>query len=235
MSISPPPPAPPRNAGGDRPLARRAVPALGLVFALVFTLAVAGCGSETGRGPEGVGGGTAVAPTTTIDPRYEPLPPGATTVLVVGDSVILGAEVQVPAALAGWKVTFDAKESRRIQAGIALLKARKGPTPRVVVIHLCTNWAEAGYAKQIDDTMAELEGVDRVVWVTCEPWRLEVAAANADIKAAADRYPNLVVADWAALAERPGYSYSDHLHLKTPGAVALAALVAEKVGPAPRP
>jgi len=210
------------------------VPALGLVVALALALAATGCGSETGRGPDGVGG-TAPAPATTIDPRYEPLPPGATTVLVVGDSVILGAETQVPAALAGWKVTFDAKESRRIQAGISLLKARKGPTPRVVVIHLCTNWAEAGYAKQIDDAMAELDGVDRVVWVTCEPWRLEVASANADIEGAAGRYPNLVVADWAALAERPGYSYSDHLHLKTPGAVALAALVAEKVGPAPRP
>ncbi|HEY5153878.1 MAG TPA: hypothetical protein VIJ47_04030, partial [Acidimicrobiales bacterium] len=174
------------------------------------------------------------APTTTIDPRFEPLPPGAATVWVVGDSVILGAKAQVPGALAGWKLTFDAKESRRIQAGVALLEAHKGPTPRVVVVHLCTNWAESNYGEQIDAAMAELGGVDRVVWVTCEPWRPEVAEADAAIEAAADRYPNLVVADWAAIADTAGYSYSDHLHLKTPGAVALADLVAEKVGPAPR-
>ena len=194
-----------------------------------------GCGSEAGHSSGAIDDGPALAATTTIDARYERLPPGPATVLVVGDSVILGAKTQVPDALAGWKVTFDAKESRGIQAGISLLEARKGPSPRVVVIHLCTNWAEHDYAEQIDKTMAQLEGADRVVWVTCEPWRDEVVEADADIAAAVDRYPNLVMADWAALADKPGYSYSDHLHLRTPGAVALAALVAEKVGPAPTP
>ena len=205
-----------------------------LLSVLLVAMVAAACGSESGRGGA-VGGAPVLAPTTTIDPRDEPLGPGPATVWVVGDSVILGAKAQVPAALPGWKVTFDAKESRRIQAGISLLKARTGRAPRVVVIHLCTNWAEPDYAGQIDKAMAALDGVDRVVWVTCEPWRKEVAAADADIEAAADRYPNLVVADWAAVAETPGYAYRDHLHLKTPGAVALAALVATKIGPAPMP
>lgn len=205
-----------------------ALVAVGMVAALVAS----SCGSDTGAaGPPGAA--LDPATTTTVDPRLEPLGPGANTVYVVGNSVILGAETQVPEALPGWKVTFDAKESRRIQAGISLLKAHKGPAPRVVVVHLCTNWAEPDYAAQIDDAMAVLDGVDRVVWVTCEPWRSEVAAADADIRAAVDRYPNLVVADWAKVADHPGYAYSDHLHLKTPGAEALAALVADAVGPAP--
>lgn len=202
--------------------------------AVVGALSLAACGSESG-GSGRAGGADVPATTTTVDPRHEPLGPGANTVYVVGDSVILGAKTQVPGSLAGWKVTFDAKESRRIQAGVALLKTRRGPTPRVVVVHLCTNWAEHDYAEQIDAAMAALDGVDRVVWVTCEPWRSEVAQADADIRAAADRYPNLVVADWAAIAEDPGYAYPDHLHLKTAGAEALAALVADAVGPAPSP
>ncbi len=207
-----------------------------LALAVAAVVVTAACGSEPAR-PTAVGADPTLPPTTvtTVDPRNEPLGPGPATVFVVGDSVILGAKAQVPVALAGWNVTFDAKESRRIQAGISILKARTGPPPRVVVIHLCTNWGDPGYATQIDKAMAVLVGVERVVWVTCQPWRPEVAAADADIKAAADRYPNLVVADWAAIGDQPAYVYRDHLHLKTPGAVALAALVASKVGPAPTP
>lgn len=209
---------------------------MALAAGLIAIVVAASCGSEPARRPA-AGAEPTLAPTTntTVDPRTQPLGPGPATVWVVGDSVILGAKAQVPAALPGWKVTFDAKESRRIQAGISILKARTGPPPRVAVIHLCTNWGEPNYAGQIDKAMAALAGVDRVVWVTCQPWRPEVAAADADITAAADRYPNLVVADWAALGDQPVYVYRDHLHLKTPGAVALAALVASKVGPAPTP
>ena len=227
MPIGPPPspavidPHPRRGVVGG---AGRVVLSI-LLAVLAVAMVAAACGSEPGR-RDATGGEPApvLATTTTVDPRDEPLGPGPATVWVLGDSVILGAKTQVPAALAGWKVTFDAKESRRIQAGISLLRARTGPPPRVVVVHLCTNWAESDYAAQIDKAMAALEGVDRVVWVTCEPWRKEVAAADADIEAAADRYPNLVVADWAAISETTGYVYRDHLHLKTPGAVALAAL-----------
>jgi hypothetical protein len=195
-----------------------------------------GCGSDPGS-TTGPGGSATppLAPTTTVDPRLLPLGPGADTVVIVGDSVMLGAKTQVPLALPDWQLTFDAKESRRIQAGIGLLKARKGPPPRVAVIHLCTNWGGDGYADQIDRAMGVLTGVERVVWLTCEPWSDAVARADADIRDAADRYPNLVVADWATVGEEPGFTFRDHLHLRPAGAVALAALVGRAVGPAPAP
>ena len=212
------------------------IAALGAVAALV---ALGGCGSDPGAmaAPYGTRNGSAPTrdATTTVDPRLLPLGPGPDTVLVVGDSVMLGAKAQVPLALPGWKVTFDAKESRRIQAGIGILRAWTGPPPRVAVIHLCTNWGGDGYADQIDRAMAALPGVERVVWLTCEPWTDAVARADDEIRRAAERYPNVVVADWATVGEQPGLTYRDHLHLRPPGAVALAALVAEAVGPAPTP
>jgi len=44
---------------------------------------------------------------------------------VLGDSVILGSKTQIPKELFGWDVTFDAKESRFISAGLDVLKAHK--------------------------------------------------------------------------------------------------------------
>ncbi len=102
------------------------------------------------------------------------LPPGPNKAFVLGDSVILGAQAEVPRAMVGWDVTFDAKESRFIFGGLDELKDRVAarqkeqeadrdkaresgqPVPstteltpptvlgRVVVIHLCTNYEATG-------------------------------------------------------------------------------------------
>jgi hypothetical protein len=223
-------------------------------------------------------GTTAPAPTTTTSmppPLPAPSPPiaspGDNKVFVLGDSVILGAKTQIPAALTGWKVTFDAKESRFITQGIDVLKAHKSdddkaraqaraeleqaykdagkpapppePAPslvdvlgRVVVVSLCTNYqAGGGFGNQIDSYMTYLKGVDRVVWVTCGEWSPGQTEANAAVRAAAGRYPNLVIADWAAFSPTPGYTYDDGIHLKPPAQEEMAALLARAVGPAPTP
>lgn len=265
----------------------------GLVAALAAVLA--GCGSAGGSvdsAPTTVGASGDTAPvgppatsapatsapaTTTSLPPPLPAPsppiasPGDNKVFVLGDSVILGAKTQIPAALTGWKVTFDAKESRFITQGIDVLKAHKAdadkarataraeleqayadagkPAPaaeaapslidvlgRVVVISLCTNYqAGGGFANQIDSYMTYLKGADRVVWVTCGEWSPGQVEANVAIRAAAARHPSLVVADWAAFAPTPGYTYDDGIHLKPPAQEAMAALLARAVGPAPTP
>jgi hypothetical protein len=51
--------------------------------------------------------------------------PGNNKLIVVGDSVILGAQNALPKALFGWNVTFDARESRFITNGLDVLKAHK--------------------------------------------------------------------------------------------------------------
>jgi len=185
-----------------------------------------------------------VAPTTTTTAAPPPAPPsaqvagsrlgpGATTIYVLGDSVILGAETTVPPALRGWQVTFDAKESRRIDQGTAIVQAHGGAMGRVLVVHLCTNWGGGDYRAAADRLLGSLVGVERVVWVTCTPWLPAVADADAVIRALPASHPQVVVADWAAMSATPGYTYSDGLHLRPTGAAGLAYLVAGAVGPLP--
>jgi hypothetical protein len=147
--------------------------------------------------------------------------------------VILGAETTVAPALAGWAVTFDAQESRRIDQGTEVVQGRGGAVGRVLVVHLCTNWGGGDYGAAADRLLASLNGVDRVVWVTCTPWLPAVGTADVAIRALPARHPQVVVADWAAISATPGYTYADGLHLRPEGAAALAGLVATAVGPAP--
>jgi len=213
-----------------------------VAVAVALALAASGCaspGRAAGR-PPGTGAGVHRPTTTTTPPRgtTSTVPPalasGPATVYVLSDSVILGAQPQIQAALPGWQVTFDSKVSRSIYAGISILAARTGPPPRVVVIHLCTNWSQTTFAHEIDQAMAHLTGVERVIWVTCTPWNGGVISADAAIGAASVQYrPRLVVADWGAISATPGYTYADGLHLKTAGAQAMANLLAPLVGPAP--
>jgi len=185
------------------------------------------------------------APTTTAPP----LGPGGNHVTILGDSVILGAQAQVPVALKGWDVDFDAKESRFIFQGLDELKAKvhtaRGTAVdpsvpdalgRVVVIHLCTNYEATGaFAGWITQYMQYLEDIDRVVWVTCVEWSKGQVEANASMHAALAKHPNMVLADWAPRARTPGYAYADGIHLQDPGRQALADLVAKAVGPPPPP
>lgn len=180
---------------------------------------------------------TTAPPTTTTTAQVagSQLPPGPHTLYVLGDSVILGAKAQVPAALTGWDVTFDAKESRRIDQGIDIVRAKGGAVGRVLVVHLCTNWGGGDYRAEAEQLLGSLHGVDRVVWVTCTPWLPAVADADAVIASLPQTHPNVVVADWGPASATPGYTYDDHLHLRPEGAQALAQLVASVVGPAPAP
>lgn len=222
--------------------------------------------------------GTTQAPGTTTSlppPLPEPSPPlaspGDNRVFVLGDSVILGAKLEVPRELVGWNVTFDAQESRLINHGLGVLKQRKKdfenlsalaradlekayadagkPPPKpdppasvtdvfghVFVLHLCTNYlAGSGFDYFIDQYMSYLEGASRVVWVTCGEWSDGQVEANRLIRAAAARYPTIVVADWASFAPTPGYTYEDGIHLTDPGRASIAQVVARAVGTAPTP
>ena len=164
-----------------------------------------------------------------------PLPPGANSVFVLGDSVLISPEPYVRAALSGWVVTYDAYGSRRLPQGIQVLKARRSEIGRVVVIMLGNNYiaSEGSFADQIDQAMRVLRGTSRVVWLTvAEKWPSRVTI-NQAIRAAASRWPTIVVGDWAPIiAAHPEYAY-DQLHLAPDGRRAIARLIARCVGPAP--
>lgn len=177
---------------------------------------------------------TAPSPPTT-PPTVPPVNGGDRSVYVLGDSVLLGAQT-VPAALAGWIVTYDAEGSRRLPQGIEVLRAHREQIGAVVVIQMGNNYIEGEhgtFASQIDEAMTVLAGVRRVVWLTvAERWPSRVVI-NQAIRAAPGRWPNAVVADWAVMvAAHPEYA-ADQLHLTAAGRVAIAQLIASQVGPPP--
>ena len=196
-----------------------------------------GCSSATASSSAATQESTTIPPTTTTTiPAIDlPLPAGDNSVYILGDSVILGTQYVIDQELAGWKVTLDAKVSRRMDQGIDIVAAKGGLLGRVVVVHLCTNWFGSDYGAAAEQLISLLKGVDRIVWSTCVPWVGEINAANEAIKALPSRHPDLAVIDWAAIAGTPGYTGGDGLHLQGQGQYALADLVARAIGPAPPP
>ena len=183
---------------------------------------------------------TTGAPATTADPSVtrpeaavSPAPDPA--VLLLGDSVLLSAKPMIPGVLPGWQANTDAVQSRQASTAPWLARAARieGRLGSTVVIHLCTNYsAGGGFEAILDHTMGELASVERVIWVTCVEWSAGQPEANAIIRAAPRRYPNVTVAEWADPARTPGYLYSDGIHLQVPGRNALAAIIGDAVGPA---
>lgn len=202
--------------------------------------------TTTSSAPPGeVDSGLPLVPTTlpvAPDPMVDPPPPvadpnppaGRNSVFVMGDSVFLGTTAAIPAALPDWLVTYDAVGSRRLAQGIDVLAARRGEIGEAVVIHLGNNYIEGergGYASQIDEAMAVLVDVPRVVWVTVSEVSPSRVAINQAIRDAAPRWPNLRVAEWApVIGEHPELSW-DGLHLTPTGRREMAAVVAETLGP----
>jgi hypothetical protein len=165
-----------------------------------------------------------------------PQPPPLNPVLVVGDSVILGAAANLPQLLPGWDVQVDAEEGRLAGHTASTIAAHRGDIRRAVVVMVGHNsGAGEDHAVHIRSIMRELEGVERVVWVTAAEWgpgQAEFNAAAHDI-AASGEFPNMVVADWALYNRAyPEYSY-DGLHLTPNGRVELARLIHGFLGPAP--
>ena len=179
---------------------------------------------------------TAPAPTTTAPTTTTTAPLSEAPVFLFGDSVLLGAKEEVPAALPGREVVVEAVGSRRLPQVIQVLDGRREELAgAVVVMDVGNNYLpeEGSFADQIDEAMAILADSPRVVWVTlAEKWPSRVEL-NAAIRDAPARWPTAVVADWAPVAAAHPELLDDGLHLTDAGADALARLIAETVTGAP--
>ncbi|MFP4514341.1 MAG: hypothetical protein ACLFRV_15480, partial [Acidimicrobiales bacterium] len=147
---------------------------------------------------------------------------------------LIGTASVIPIELSEWSVTYDAVGSRRLAQAVDLFEQRRSEIGEAVVIHLGNNYIEGergDYAGQIDEVMGRLWWVPRVVWVTLSEVSPTRAAMNAQLHEAAERWPNMRVADWASLiAANPDWSW-DGLHLAPEGRRALAELISETLGP----
>jgi lysophospholipase L1-like esterase len=164
------------------------------------------------------------------------LPAGDGTVYAVGDSVLLGTQDYLQTTVGGWDLRLDARVSRRFPEGIDLLRANRDRLGQAVVICLGHNYGGGGGVySYLDEIMAELRNVDRVVFVTVAEWSPAQPEVNRAIRALPAFYPNVVVADWSGVsAANPPFLASDRVHLTRSGNVALANLIAVMLGPASR-
>ncbi|MEX0767459.1 MAG: hypothetical protein WD029_03205 [Microthrixaceae bacterium] len=156
------------------------------------------------------------------------------SVVVVGDSVILGAQSPMVAAFsnAGWGVVFDAVVSRSTSAGAAAIDSRRMELTDSLVVNLGANDAgnTAAYRQKVGQILSSTAGVPHVYWLTIREVRDYYPAANQAVREVAAAFPNVTVLDWnAATAGSSGLTASDGLHLTAAGALAMTDLVAGAV------
>jgi hypothetical protein len=156
-------------------------------------------------------------------------PPG---VYVIGDSVVLGAESALVAALAPAPVTVDAQVSRSLLGAVSVLQQARPGIGDVAVVALGTNDGTdpVEFAHRIDLVMGALQGVPHVLWLDQREFEPGRAALNDQLRAATARYPTLRVLGWnAVVAANPADVGPDGIHVTAAGAAAMGALVRQAV------
>ena len=172
----------------------------------------------------------------------EPAAAASARVTFVGDSVAASIEYAPGARRVlrnGLRVTLDLRVCRRLVARSCSFQGATPPTALeavrrrgrslgdVLVVDVGYNEPARGYGQGIDHVMraALAQGARAVVWVTLRETRPLYHATNVAIKAAAKRWPQLVVADWNAHSRGRPWFGKDGLHLTPTGASELAAFV----------
>ena len=170
----------------------------------------------------------------------------AASVTFVGDSVPASIEYTPGARRllrSGLRVTLDLRVCRRLVAESCTFQGSTPPTALeavrshgrslgdVLVVDVGYNEPARGYGEGIDHVMraALAQGAEAVVWVTLRETRPSYRTTNAAIRAAARRWPQLVVADWNAYSRGRPWFGKDGLHLTATGASELAAFVRRHV------
>jgi lysophospholipase L1-like esterase len=138
------------------------------------------------------------------------------TVTLVGDSLNVGVERYLPAALPGWKVVANDRVGRSTLEGVAELEAGRPALSSYVVVSLGTNdprGAADAFRRNVERVL-ELGGPNRcIVWATI--WRDGAPADdfNAVLRDAAGSNRRLRLVEWADMArQHPDLLAADGLH-----------------------
>ncbi|MCC6226473.1 MAG: acetyltransferase [Microthrixaceae bacterium] len=173
---------------------------------------------------------TTLAPeptTTTVPPTTTTLSPAGIRVTMIGDSVMLDAKKPLQRLVP--QVAVDAKVSRQFNdAGTQAVRlAGFGALGPIVVVHLGTNGPMSDAA--LDRLLTALAN-RRVILVTAKVPRPWEALTNQRLIAAADRFDNVELLDWHALAApHPDWFVKDGTHLQPGGVVAYTDLILKAV------
>lgn len=155
-------------------------------------------------------------------------------VVVIGDSVILGAQSTITSSFSakGWAVTFDAAVNRSTSAGLAAIESHRAELTDSLVVNLGANDAgdTASFRRKVKAILDATAQVPHVYWVTIREVRDYYGAANQVVRELAAGRPNVTVVDWhAATQGATDLTASDGLHLNGAGAVRMAQVVTDAV------
>ena len=150
----------------------------------------------------------------------------AAKVLVIGDSVTLGAKAAIEATIA--QSFVDAKESRGIETTTSILAgyAASGKLPNVIVVALATNYRDI-----TESTLADIKSVigknHKLVLTTAYAGPLQPREKqNKVLKEYAKKHKDVFIMDWWEVAHNNwSLMYADHIHLNPEGRTAYANLL----------
>ena len=156
-------------------------------------------------------------------------------VLILGDSVTLGAKQALESTIPGAFV--DAKESRSIITATSILASysAKGKLPNTIVISLATN--EYNITESLLQSIIDAAGRSKTfVLVTAYAGPQQPREKqNAVLKSYANKHDNVHLADWWELAHGDwSLMYADHIHLNPEGRITYANLVYSTIRSAQR-
>jgi hypothetical protein len=201
---------------------------------------------------------TAQPPVTGPPPAPPPSTPKTMTV-IADSVLLSARQMLVPQfTAAGWQVDYRGHPAIMIKEAAKDLQAAGAPVGSVVVIGIGYNslWQRnrANYSAWANEFDAEAEnlitvlkqlGAKTLVWVTLREPSASVVPplgkaqydayvwyfpyVNEQLHILQQRHPDLLLADWAAISNRPGVTY-DAIHLNTSGAQLMINLIRSTIG-----
>jgi peptidoglycan/LPS O-acetylase OafA/YrhL len=204
-------------------------------------------------------GGAAGATPVTGPPSTPPPITSKTMTVIADSVLLSARQMLVPQfTAAGWQVDYRGHPAIMIKEAAKELEAAGTRVGSVVVIGIGYNslWQRnrANYSAWADEFDAEAEslitvlkqlGAKTLVWVTLrEPSSSVVPPlgkaqydayvwyfpyVNEQLHIVQQRHPDLMLADWAAISNRPGITY-DAIHLNTAGAQLMINLIRSTIG-----
>src|ERR1043166_4689879 len=183
-------------------------------------------------------------------------------VLVIADSVMLGAKAALIKGLPDWQVTFLGRPALMIPKGTEGLPRNVGSVV-VVGVGYNTLWEKdrrnfQRWADNFDRTAEAMltalkaRGARKIVWVMVRELTPEHVPGNGAstmqiskygwyfpyvnerLRALKERHPEITLADWMTAARQGGVTY-DAIHLNTRGAELMVDVVRAAIGLEPRP
>jgi Putative Ig domain len=144
---------------------------------------------------------------------------------ILGQGIDLLMEVGVCRRIEGVSCPFEGAE---VPTLVDLVPQLQPDIGKIVIVEMGYNEPAGDFAQEIDDTMQVLfqVGVSRVLWVNMREAEGQYPAMNAELLAAARRYPQLTVIDWNTYAAgHPEWFQNDGLHLLESGGEGLATVL----------